>query len=310
MDLDAIDRVLDMRIIFSMTGNLAVSEFTKRLSLNLQSGLHFGEGSLELSFFIPEELAANREIAIFLAQSNAKKEGTVYFSNFGMSSEELYHGLKEAIEESKTMIADNLYLSSGIYYLSCRFHSSELKKVTEVILKLSQVLEGFSVKYLGPNPGLPEILSDVKRITRLREIRWRVSVPEASRKNTPFSLLTNEWILESRFMTTGMSASELVVTNEKVTDPESKGLTVIDGERNLYEFKLELEDPFLKEFFSSLYKTKIVRFSRVFGYENGKLETLSYVPEALLDSYISSLSNLADEFPEWEMSLSKVVDSN
>lgn len=309
MDLDAVDRVLDMRIIFSLTGSLPVAEFTKRLSLELQSGLHFGEDSLELSFFIPDELAANREIAIFLAQSNATKEGNVYFSNFGMATEDLHKGLKAAIEETKTMVADNLWLSSGTYYLSCRFHSSELQRVTGVVLGLAQKIEGFSVKYLGPNPGLPAILKDVKKIVNLMEIRWQVNVPEESRKSNPFSSLTNNWVLESRFMTTGMSASELVITNEKVSDPEDKGLVLIDPELNLYEFKLGLDNPFLKGFFRNLYLTKMVRFCRTLRYDNGKLELLSYIPEVLIDSYISSLSGLSDEFPEWELSLSKVADA-
>ncbi len=309
MDLDAVDRVLDMRVIFSLSGSLPVAEFTKRLSLDLQSGLHFGEDSLELSFFIPEELAANREIAIFLAQSNAAKEGNVYFSNFGMATEDLHKGLRAAIEESRTMVADNLWLSSGTYFLSCRFHSSDLQKITGVVLELSQKIDGFSVKYLGPNPGLPAILEDVKNITNLMEIRWQIKVPEKDRKSNPFSILTDNWVLESRFMTTGTSTFNLLITNEKISNPEDKGMILIDPELNLYQLKLELDNSFLKGFFRNLYATKIVRFCRTFRYENGKLELLSYIPEVLVDSYITSLSALSEEFPDWELSLLKVADA-
>ena len=53
----------------------------------------------------------------------------------------------------------------------------------------------------------------------------------------------------------------------------------------------------------------MVRFCRTLRYDNGKLELLSYIPEVLTDSYISSLSGLSDEFPEWELSLSKVANA-
>lgn len=309
MDLDEVDRALDMRIVYSLTGNLPVAEFTKRIPINLQSGLHFGDNSLEISFFIPEELAANREISIFLAQSNATKVGNVYFSNFGMATEDLYNGLKETIEGSRTTILDNMYLSKGTYFLSCRFHSSELPTITRNVLKFSRKLDGLSVKYLGPNPGVDSILADVKVMTNLKEIKWQAKVPEDALKNAPFSILPDQWIMESRYMTTGSGVSELVRTKEKIRNVDGNGIRELVPEMNLYEFRFGIDDPFLKEFFGYLYDTRIIRFSRIFGYENNTLQISSLVPEVLVDHYMASMSNLADQFPQWEISLSEVFDA-
>ncbi len=308
MDLNEVDAALDMRIIYSITGNLPVAEFTKRLSINLQSGLHFGADSLELSFFIPEELAANREISIFLAQSNATKQGNVYFSNFEMATEDLHDSLKDAIEDSKTTVLDNMVLSKGTYYLSCRFHSSELKTVTKNVLRFSRKLDGLSVKYLGPNPGMKSIMDDVKEITKLKEILWQAKVPGEALKNSPFTLLPDYWVLESRYMTTGQGVSELVRTKEKIRNPEEHGILELVPELNLYEFSFGPEDPFLKGFFSYLYETRVIRFCRIFGFEGGYLKIGSLLPEVLLDNYLASIALLADQFPEWEVSMTKVVD--
>lgn len=308
MDLNEVDAALDMRIIYSLTGNLPVAEFTKRLSINLQSGLHFGSDSLEISFFIPEELANNREISIFLAQSNATKQGNVYFTNFGMATEDLLNGLKETIEGSKTTILDNMVLSKGTYYLSCRFHSTDLKTVTRNVLKFSRKLDGLSVKYLGPNPGMKSIVDDVKAMTGLKEIRWQAKVPEKALNYSPFSMLPNRWVLESRYMTTGTGVSELVRTREKIRNPEENGILELVPELNLYEFRFGPEDPFLKGFFSYLYDTRIIRFCRIFGYENGILRICTVLPEVLLDNYMTSMAKLADQFPEWEVSMTEVKD--
>ena len=310
MDLNDIDRALDMRIIYSLTGNLPVAEFTKRISINLQSGLHFGEKSLEISFFIPEELASNREISIFLAQSNATKEGNVYFSNFGMATEDLYNGLKEVVDGSKTTILDNMYLSKGTYYLSCRFHSSDLYTVTKNVLKYSRLMDGLSVKYLGPNPGINAILLDVKKITRLKQIKWEAKLPDYARNSFPFSALPDQWVFESRYMTTGEGVSEIVRTNEKIKNAEENGFRETVPGLNLYEFKLGLEEPFLKGFFSYLYDKKMIRFCRIFGYDNGTLHICSLVPEVLVDNYMASMSKIADQFPDWQVSLTEVFDAD
>ncbi len=308
MDLDEVDAALDMRIIYSLTGDLPVAEFTKRLSINLQSGLHFGDESLEISFFIPEELATNREISIFLAQSNATKQGNVYFSNFGMSTDDLHNGLKEAFDIARTTVLDNMVLSKGTYFISCRFHSSDLKKITSNVLKFSRKMDGLSVKYLGPNPGMRSILEDIKTITNLKEVQWQAKVPKEALKNSPFAILPDQWVLESRYMTTGKGISEIVRTKEKIRSPEKNSIVELVPELNLYEFRFGLEDPFLKKFFSFLYDTRIIRFCRIFAYDNGVMTIYSLLPEVLLDNYMESMATLTDQFPEWEVSMTKILD--
>lgn len=308
MDLDEVDRALDMRVVYSLTGNLPVAEFTKRLSLSLQSGLHFGKDRLEISFFIPDELASNREISIFLAQSNATREGNVYFSNFEMTTEDIYNLLTGTIDGSRSCVLDNMYLSNGTYYLSFRFHSSDLHNVTQNVLKTSSKLDGLSVKYLGPNPGIYSVLQDVRKTTALKEIRWQTRVPENAKKLRPFSILPDSWVLESRFMTTGMQVSELVRTRERISNAAENGITELVPGQNLYEFKLDIGDPFLKKFFSHLYESRTIRFSRIFEYENGVLQVRTIIPTVLEENYMASISRIADEFPDWEMSLLQVSD--
>lgn len=308
MQFDDVEKLLDMRIIFAYSGNLPVADFAKKFNLSFQSALHFGNNKLELSYFIPEELGENREFSIFLAQSRATKEGNVYFVNYSLSQQALFNALTKHVITGKSTVVDSMLLTGGNYLLSCRFHSNELNFFSSALLENVNVLEGLGVRYMGPNPGMETILSEIRNSVGLRYMEWEVNVPEKDLSGEPFSRLPEEWVMETRYMTTGESLSAVVRTSSPVADPVKNGFSVLSENDNFYEMPLNNLPPFLKYYFSNTYESRLVRFRRAMHFSNGVLRFNVIIPVVLSDNIIGVLSRFQAEFPDLGLTLKKIYD--
>lgn len=308
MDFGDIDKELDMRIVFSYSGALPVAQFTKKSDFTFQSALHFGDKSLELSYFIPEELGENREVAIFLAQANARREGNVHFMNYSLSQQDLFSALTDQVVGGKSSVVDNMLLTKGNYLLSCRFHSSDRNFFSKSVLKYANLLDGLGISYLGPNPGIHEILNDIKKSVSLRNFEWQVRIPDEILHQPPFSILPEEWVAETRYMTTGQSISGLLKTAKPVQKVVENGLSIVSEQSNLYEFPLESLTMFLEEYFSKAYESRLVRFRRVLHFKNGILRFNAVIPKVLSESLVGVLGHCNSKFPEWQLRLNNISD--
>ncbi len=308
MKLDDVDKVLDTRVIFFYSGDLPVSEFTKKSNFSLQSALHFTDKGLDISYFIPEEFEKNREVSIFLQQSNATKEGNIFFMSYALGIQNLHDALEEQLKKGKTMVVDNMLLTGGNYLLSCRMHSSDLSVFSDALLKYTKLLPGLGVSYVGSNPGMPSILKEIKATSSLKSFVWEVTVPEEHRNATFYPYFPNEWVAETRYMTTGAITSHLVKTEKPVEDPESKGINVISLKENLYEMTFEQPDPFLNFYFKSVYEARLLRFWRTLHYLDGLLKFRAILPEVLSKHFLKVLSDCNNKFPDWKLTITGVED--
>ena len=308
MDFNDIDKALDMRLIIAYSGKLPIAQFTKKFDFSFQSALHFAENQLELSYFIPEEYGTNREVSIFLAQSSARKEGDVFFVNYPLSMTDIFGALSENVALSRSLVVDGMLLRGGTYYLSLRFHSSELTKISQAILKYSETLEDLSISFLGHNPGMPGILETVKKTVNLRSFSWRVEVPEEYLKKPPFSSFPDEWVAETRFLTSGKVLSQIVKTEEPLKHPEESGVYTISEDLNLYELSWSSLNPFLESYFASMYEARSVRFWRCLHFHDGVLEFRTVTPTVLSGIMLKALTKSHESYPEWKLVMTNVFD--
>lgn len=300
MDLGEVDRLLDTRVILSYAGTESIADFTKRFKITFQSGLHLSGDGIVLSYFIPEEISSNREISMLLSQSESIREGNLYFLSSTLSTEHLHVAFQDLLFEEKTTVVDDLYLQDGKYYLSLRLHSSELSSFSNKLLKYTRAIPDFNISYMGPSPGMPVALARMKKFANLKNFEFKVEVPKEVRDSRLFSNLPNEWTSENRYLKSGSSHSELVVTNGVIQDAEKKGISVISRDRNLYSVEFGDLMQFMKLYFDSVYGSKIIRFWRTLHYKNGTLRFRIILPEPLSDAYLKILSRCSDSFPEWK----------
>lgn len=301
-----IDRVLDKRIVIVYPGNQPVSQFSRKTSMSFQSALHFGEGNLELSYFIPEALNENREVSILLAQTKAKKDGGLYFMNYPFSQPTIFKALEEMFSNGASAVLDNVFLEDGDYYLSIRFHSNHLAFLSDYLMNYSDSIDGLNISYLGKNPGLPQILAEVSRVSDIARIDWSVTVPDENNDNELYQRLGNEWVSEVRYMTTGKRFSELFRTAEKIKDPEGSGLRVISEEENLYEQQFKNKNSFVGAYHKKSYESRVIRFSRNLHYVDGKLHVSGVIPRMQTRNLLRILAQCKEDFPDWNLTIDAI----
>lgn len=308
MDFSDVDRVLDRRIVIGYTGSLPVSTFSRKVDFPFQSGLHFGESELDLSYFIPEELAESREIAIFIAKTNAQRHGSLFLINYTLSHPMLFSALNSVWSSSHSTVMDSLMLYNGDYHLSLRFNSNEMKEISDILLKFSGEIPGLSVNYLGSSGGFSSILKEVCDTTKLVRFEWEVTLPKDALNLDPFRILGDEWVSEVRFMTKSHLVSELIRTKLPLAEPKKNGLTVVSEKDNLYEFGFRSDRSLISDFHTRAYDSRLLRFGRELHFKDGTLKIANVIPKVQTDEMINILTKSKAAYPEWDLTLSKIED--
>ncbi|MCL6090568.1 MAG: hypothetical protein M1393_05970 [Candidatus Thermoplasmatota archaeon] len=308
MDYTDIDKSLDKRFVISYPGSPAIAQFSKRNKLSFQSGLHLGDQTLELAYFIPASLKDNRDISIFLSQSEAKKQGNIYFINSSTQDPFMYATIKSQLRNMKSLMLDNILLSEGRYCISCRFHHSETEKVSRAILEYATKIEGLEIEYFGKSPGIRKILEEINETIRLRSFEWSVRIPEEEMESEILAALGKEWVGSNRFMTSDTHVNRLVKTQFPVKNPEKLHMTTISETDNIYEMETVRSFAFLDFYFRRAYELRVLRLVRDLHFKNGYLYTKVTIPEILSENFMEAITETFEHYPEWEPVLTHVSD--
>ena len=308
MDSRDIDKVSDTRLILKYQGNQAVSHFSRKLNFSFQSALHFGDSSLELSYFVPEQLVENRDMSILLAQTNAKKQGDLYFVSNEITQPRLYESLQIFLQGAKSGILDNVYLENGFFFLSMRFNSLEMEKFSTALLDLTKRFESVGVEYLGPNPGLDRVLRESISRTSLTNVKWEYDMPNSSFQSSPLNALGEEWVADIRYMTKNDVVPQLFRTKDKIENPQKHGFNVISEEDHLYEMTLSNRGSMIREYHLRSYEKKIVRFTRHLHYADEKVRVETAIPTVQTRDLLQVLSMTNDSYPMFNLKILQIED--
>ena len=300
MDYTDIDKSLDMRFVISYPGSPAIAQFSKRNKLSFQSGLHLGDQTLELAYFIPASLKENRDISIFLSQSEAQRQGNIYFINSSTQDPFMYSAIKTQLKNTKSLMLDNILLREGRYCISCRFHHSETEKVSKAILGYAATIEGLELEYFGENPGIRKILEEISRTVKLKSFEWSVRIPEEEMGSEILVALGSEWVGANRFMTSDTHVNRLVKTRFPVKNPEKLLMTTISEPDNIYEMETDRSFAFLDFYFRRAYELRILRLVRDLHFKNGYLYTKVTIPEILSENFMEAITETFEHYPDWE----------
>lgn len=308
METRGVDSLLNYRLILVYPGSQAVATFSRKMNFSFQSALHFGEEDLELSYFIPEELSENREVSILLAQTNATKDENLYFLRSTLSDPGMFTALTNLARNAKSVVIDNLVLHRGDYYLSARFHESDLNLLSSGIMKYATRFDGLGISYLGANPGICNTLEDIHRGSGLVRIEWQAEVPGDDKDMMPFCLMGDEWFSEIRYMTKSNRVSQLFRTVKPLDVEDSGMISVISEKENLYEVEFQSDGSYIGEYHASSYNAKLVRFGRMIHYKDGVMKTSGVVPRVQSKIAIQVLAHCRERFPEWNVRMNSIMD--
>lgn len=308
MDSHDIDRLLDTRLVLKYHGNQGVSQFSRKVNVTFQSAMHFGDKGLEFSYFVPEQLVENRDMAILIAQTNARKQGDLYFVSSDITVPMLDESLRLILQDAKSGILDNVYLKNGTFFLSMRFSSIEMAEFSSAILHFTKRFESLGVAYLGPNPGLDSIMKENTLSTKLTNVIWEYDIPRSSFGSSPVSELGEEWVSEVRYMTSNDVVPLLFKTKEKIEDPVKSGFSVISEKDNLYELTFNNRGSMIREYHARSYERKIVRFARHLHFKDEKMRVETIIPSVQTRDLLQVLSLTNDKYPMFNLTITAVEE--
>lgn len=308
MDPSQIDKALDMRLVLSLEGSLPIAEFSRNRSMHFQAGLMLGEKTVDVSCFIPDDLEQNREVSIFLAQNKVRRMNRNFILNFSFEDPAVHNALTDIVTTMNSVIIDNLTLKNGVYYISFRFHSSEMTKISNEILKHSSESNKIGINYLGKNPGINFIASEARSYTPLVGVSFETSPPKDFLNGKLMKALGDTWVSEARYMSNTEMSSYVVRTQEQISEPEKYGISVIDQESNLYG--CEIFVPMLSNYLKKSYESRIIRMRRTLALEDGILKAGIIVPEITSSEILNVLSDTGREMPDWKLTLSEYRSLN
>ncbi len=303
MDPSLIDKALDMRLVLSYNGNLPIAEFSRNRAMSFQAGLMLGEKTVDISCFIPDDLEQNREVSIFLAQNELKRLNRNFILNFSFDEPVIFNALANIVKLFNSVVIDNLVLANGVYYLSFRFHSSELNKISGTIIKYSSEVERIGIDYLGANPGIGHIAKEAKSLTSLVSVSMEMTPPKEFMDTGQMKILGSEWSSEARYMSSTNSFSQIVLTKDSISEPEKHGINVIDAKGNLYEMNIKI--PLLGHYFQKCYDSRIIRIRRTLNYNEGKMFASIIVPEITSADLLRVIADTRAKYTDWNLFISE-----
>lgn len=199
MLLDKMGKTLDFQCHIVLRNHYPIFLLSEKIGLTCSASVFLRKEHVELRFYISSADENNRDMRIMLETSKARKmEGVwVIYTNSRHFPE--LNGLKEIIQQ-KSVVMDYYLLKRGAFHVNFRFHSSELGKISDLLLGFSKSMEAeFQIEYLGRNTGLENIISSLDAIEPLSFLSFQGVTPE-SEKSPGNNPVGEEWMREIRYI--------------------------------------------------------------------------------------------------------------
>lgn len=150
---------LSSYLIFDHFNDLPTERATNRSHFFAPMSVSFTGGRTVAYYYIPDEVAQNREVMMFLKQFGAReKDGiwTLYFSSSVFAD----LARVEPFVKVPSGILDGIELYNGHHYFHFRFSSQFIREVSDQVIELVSAGNAYQVVSFGDNPGLMAYLEN------------------------------------------------------------------------------------------------------------------------------------------------------
>ncbi len=299
MLVNEFDTKLDMQCILSMDLDVELLNAAKKYNVYAEGSLSLNNGGIDLYAYIPTQKPLSREAEIFISRYPHSRLGNTYSLRTDSNGCGELMRLRDLLLIKSVMI-DDVYYSEGLLHVIFRFHSSQLKSVSDFILKTKQQLPGVVPEYLGKSPGLLKILDHIDSRIPLYYISLDTTPPpsQLDPENNPLGIPS--WTREIEYLSGGKigaiyyTPSAIRADNEKVDVISER-----DG-----VFRVFSANPILEFLSEKMSKLPIMAINRAQRFEKSRLKMDIILPEVYASTYLDIVSESMEKFPEWEITLS------
>jgi len=292
------DTKLDMQCILTLDLNVDLFNAAKKFNIYAEGSLSLKNGGIDLYAYIPVKKPLSREVEIFIASYPHTKLDSIYSLKIDNDQCGDLMKLRDLLL-LKSVIVDDVYYHGGLLYVIFRFHSSQLKSVSDFILKTKQQIPEVVPEYLGKSPGLIKILEHIDNRIPLYYISLDTTPPpsQLDPENNPLGLPS--WTREIEYLSSGKIGAIYCTTGTVKVDRE--GVDVISERDGV--FRVFSENPILEFLAAKMSKMPIMAINRSQRLEKSRLRMDVILPQIYASTYLDIVSQSIENFPEWGITL-------
>lgn len=297
---DYTQRYLDYCITLSTKPATKLAQYSEKFSVSGHIGAFIEDGSINLIYYFPLRVSETREGSIFLQEFNAENNGGMW--TIKRSVDEGTQKFAEAclnIIRMKSSVLDILFLKNGTFYVNIIFNHTIIKDVSDVILNEISNLNA-KVEYFGPRNDDSSLIESLKEDMPLSYILLSDRPPEGTLKEIN-QLLGNKWFKRIKMPLSLIDLSGFVVKDNGVKGVDEN--YPVPGDN---AFETPYATKIIKEILTGCVRERIVATGITEMMEDGVISMEFYLPEFMLNHFISIISKVSESNPEWKLSLSSI----
>ncbi|MGC8506331.1 MAG: hypothetical protein ACP5NK_06465 [Thermoplasmata archaeon] len=203
----------------------------------------------------------------------------------------------------KSVIIDSVQMKSGRIHLNFRFHESDLKNVSDLVLSTISGHNNATLEFLGLSKGIYHDFSRIARDMEVAAIDIKMSDGD---KIFGVPVMSPPWTRVRRHFASGDREMRYIYHGESGNELKNENLHIISREDSLYEFAASGD--LIKFVNSKVANEKIIRFGIVDHFDGKSLKTRFVLPKILVQSYLRILSLACTNFPEMKMVITGIRD--
>ena len=292
------DTKLDMQCILTLDLDVDLFNAAKKFNIYAEGSLSINNGGIDLYAYIPVQGPLSREVEIFISRYPHTKLENAYSLKIDRDQCGDLVKLRDLLL-LKSVIIDDVYFSGGLLYVIFRFHSSQLKNVSDFILKTKQQIPRVVPEYLGKSPGLLKILGQIDNRIPLYYISLDTTPPpsQLDHHNNPLGIPS--WTREIEYLSGGKIGAIYYTPSAIQVDMEK--VEVISERDGV--FRVFSENPILEFLAEKMSRMPIMAINRAQRFEKSRLKMDVILPEIYASTYLDIVSESTEKFPEWEITL-------
>jgi len=300
--MSEVDRRMRLHCEISFTWNDPFLEASNKFQLVSHGLLVNIGGEIGVQHIVPSQIADTPDGRNVLKFMKAREKSGFWVIEETIPEKHVTEFI-EKVTSKNSVIMDCVDQKSGRIHLNFRFHESELKEISDIVLSTVSSYKGATLEFLGHSKGIFYNLSKIARDLEIAAVDIKFS---GGGRIFEDSVLPGPWTRVRKHFTSGGDEMHYICYGESLGTLKNENLNNISREDNLYELKSSSK--FIKFINSKMAEEKIIRFGVADHFDGETLKTRFILPRVLVKPYLGILSLAVSNFPEDKMVITAIRD--
>lgn len=300
--MSEVDRRLKLHCEVSFVWDDPLLETSRKFGLISHGLLTNTMGDIGLEHIVSSQIADTTEGHNMLNLMKAQ-ESSGFWIIEEMIPEKYVKEFIIKVTSIRSVIVDSIQLKSGRVHMNFRFHETDLKAISDLLLSAISSNGSTVLEFLGRSKGIFHDLIKIARDIDIVSVDIKMTGVE---KIFDGSVPKAPWIRVRRSFAFGDDEVHYIFYNKSTGEVKHEKMHVISMEDSLYEFNISSN--LIKFVNSKVAEGRIIRFAIADYFDGNALKTRFIIPRALVQSYLGILSLASNNFPETKMAITGIRD--